>query len=161
MNFTIRKLNSKDWQKYKYIRLQTLLTEPQAFSSKHSDFANRKKDYWINLLDSKNKFYFLAESENTPIGIVSVDLKDEDEAPETAVIGGLYVEKAYRKNKIGALLIDSVINHVKVLDNVKKLRLYVIQNQIAAIHLYKKLGFEPAGEKDGELIMDKSTNISN
>ena len=45
-DFQIVKLAPDEWQQYKQIRLDSLLTEPQAFGSKYEDQQQRPDSYW-------------------------------------------------------------------------------------------------------------------
>ena len=53
----------------------------------------------------------------------------------------LYVKPSFRKNKIGRLLIEELLNSAKE-KNYEKMRLDTFLKLQAAVHLYKQFGFE-------------------
>lgn len=56
------------------------------------------------------------------------------------------VKKAYRGRGIGALLVESVLEHVAVQPDTAGKKLY-LNAQLTALPLYEKFGFRPEGER--------------
>lgn len=144
---------SKDWQKYKEIRLETLKMEPDAFSSKYSDVAGYSDEYWKGLIEDENNIFLLALHENEVIGVIRATFNAPDESPSTAVLGGFYVRKEFRNKGVGRLLLGTVIDHIKNNNAIKEVRLYVKPQQTSAIALYNSVGFKKTGSKDFEDVM--------
>jgi ribosomal protein S18 acetylase RimI-like enzyme len=77
--------------------------------------------------------------DNEPVGCVGIR-KLDDEACE---MKRLYVKPEYRGLRVGRALVDMTIEHAAAV-GYKKMRLDVIENMIAAVGLYRSLGFKPS-----------------
>ena len=96
-------------------------------------------DILKNELESKNSLYFVAKLNDEIIGFASIKIiLDECE------LMNIVTKKAYRKNGIGNLLLNLIINKSKEL-KLTKINLEVSNTNITAINLYKKAGFIKVG----------------
>ena len=93
-------------------------------------------------LNSKNSTYFVVKNkDNEILGFAGIKIiLDEDE------IMNIVTKKNYRKQGIGNLLLNRIILEAKD-KNIKKVNLEVNENNIIAIHLYEKFGFNKDGER--------------
>ena len=71
------------------------------------------------------------------------------------LLGELYIEEAYRNQKIGTSIITNIIN-----DN-NHVYLWVYKENIKAISLYKSLGFKIKEETETRYYMEYSNNPKN
>ena len=155
----ITRAKVNDWELYKKIRLETLKQEPNAFSSKYEDALLYSDDFWKKLLRDRKTIFLFAKKSNEVIGVIRVTFNDSEEPPDTALIGGAYVKKEYRRLGIGNQLLDTLLKLTAAKKNIKTIRLYVKESQIPAIMLYKHAGFKTIGMKDGEIVMEKENTI--
>ena len=91
-------------------------------------------------LDNKNAKYIVAVTENNEVvGFIGLWMVlDEGDITNVAV------HPNYRKQKIGSLLMEYVINNMKNWD-ISSLTLEVRKSNIAAQNLYKKFNFNVSG----------------
>ncbi len=96
-------------------------------------------DILKNELESKNSLYFVAKLNDEIIGFASIKIiLDECE------LMNIVTKKSYRKNGIGNLLLNVIINKAKEL-KLTKINLEVSNTNVTAINLYKKAGFKEVG----------------
>ena len=96
-------------------------------------------DILKNELECKNSLYFVAKLNNEIHGFAGIQIiLDECE------LMNIVTKKAYRKNGIGNLLLNLIINKSKEL-KLTKINLEVSNTNITAINLYKKAGFIKVG----------------
>lgn len=155
MNYSITQATEQDWQLYKKIRLETLEQEPQAFSSTYKDALTFPDSKWKDLLNNEQSTYLLVLKDKNVIGVGRITFNDPDEPSNLAVLGGIYISALHRRFGVGRKLLEHLINIAKQRENIDEVKLDVKNTQIAAINLYKKLGFENVGKKDDEIIMKK------
>ena len=94
-------------------------------------------------LNSSNSYYLVAkaenELENEIVGFAGIKVVLDE-----ADVMNIVVKKSKRNNKIGSLLLEHLISLAKNL-NCKSLSLEVNEDNLPAINLYKKFGFEQIG----------------
>ena len=98
-------------------------------------------DFWntntfIEELKDKNSYYIIAKIKNEIVGFAGVKIIFDE-----ADIMNIVTRKNMRKLGIGFYLLKNLINISKE-KGVKKFTLEVNEKNIAAIHLYEKLGFK-------------------
>jgi len=160
MELTIKQITTKDWRLYKSIRLETLEMEPKAFSSKYVITINYADSFWKELLDNNDNKFFVASYKKKAVGVIRVTYNDIDEPEKTAILGGLYVNEAYRGKGIGKALMLRAIERIEKDKNTTHITLYVKPSQDEAIKLYEKLDFKKVSGKSGEYVFKKSANKS-
>lgn len=93
-------------------------------------------------LNSKNSTYFVVKNkDNEILGFAGIKIILDE-----AEIMNIVTKKNYRKQGIGNLLLNRIILEAKD-KNIKKVNLEVNENNIIAIHLYEKFGFNKDGER--------------
>lgn len=120
-------------------------------------------DFWTyqilkEELESKNSSYLVAKINNEIVGFAGIKIILDE-----ADIMNIVTKKTYRNQGIGTLLLENLISLSKKL-NLKTLSLEVSEENLPAIHLYRKFGFEYLGvrknyyqDKNG-YIMTKKLN---
>ena len=109
-------------------------------------------------LSSTNSYYLVAKSDNEILGFAGIkSVLDE------ADIMNIVVKKSKRNSGIGSLLLKNIIELCKKL-NISTLFLEVNEENIPAISLYKKFGFEKIGfrknyYKENNAIVMKKENL--
>lgn len=109
-------------------------------------------------LESENSSYLIAKMNDEIIGFAGIKVVLDE-----ADIMNIVVRRNYRNHGIGTLLLESLISLAKRL-NLNSLSLEVSEENLPAIHLYQKFGFESLGvrknyyqDKNG-IIMTKKLN---
>lgn len=90
-------------------------------------------------LENKNSKYLVAKINNQIIGFAGI-IPIVDEAD----ISNIVVHKNFRKQKIGSLLLEALLELAKSL-NLSTINLEVRESNLPAINLYKKFGFSICG----------------
>ncbi len=159
MNIKIIKSDISNWREFRKIRLESLRCEPEAFTSSLKKTEEYSDEYWIDMVSDINNIVLLAFVDKTVVGIIRAALIDEDVKEGTAFIGSFYVNINYRKQGIGKLLMDELINRIKENSEIYAVRLWVGIKQFDAINFYESYGFKKVNEeiKDGkkELVFEK------
>lgn len=146
MQIKISKMNIDDLNKISPV----LLTE-------FDDFWNY--NIFKSELENENSKYVVAKNNDEIVGFAGIWISI-DEAHVTNIV----TKKDLRKNGIGSTLLEELINLSKNL-NLVSITLEVNENNLDAIKLYKKFGFEKLGIRkkyynntDNALIMTKKLN---
>lgn len=146
MQIKISKMNIDDLNKISPV----LLTE-------FDDFWNY--NIFKSELENENSKYVVAKNNDEIVGFAGIWISI-DEAHVTNIV----TKKDLRKNGIGSTLLEELINLSKTL-NLISITLEVNENNLDAIKLYEKFGFEKLGIRkkyynntDNALIMTKKLN---
>lgn len=146
MQIKISKMNIDDLNKISPV----LLTE-------FDDFWNY--NIFKSELENENSKYVVAKNNDEIVGFAGIWISI-DEAHVTNIV----TKKDLRKNGIGSTLLEELINLSKNL-NLVSITLEVNENNLDAIKLYEKFGFEKLGIRkkyynntDNALIMTKKLN---
>lgn len=124
------------------INKMTLLDLDNIKNNLTSDF----DDFWsYNILKEELKYdnstYIIAKLNNEIIGFAGIKI-----VIDKADIMNIVTKKIYRNQGVGGMLLKSLISLSKKL-NLTSLSLEVNENNLTAIHLYKKFGFEILGTR--------------
>ena len=85
---------------------------------------------------NENSYYLVAKNENQIVGFIGMKCVLDE-----ADIMNIVTKKTKRNMGIGYALLSSLINIAKE-KGIKKITLEVNENNVSAIHLYKKIGFK-------------------
>ena len=143
----ISKMSLEDFELIK----STLITE-------FDDFWN--SETLENELKSKNSYYIVAKINNDIVGFAGIKVVLDE-----ADIMNIVTKKDMRNLGIGSALFKAIIDYSKN-NGINKLTLEVNENNLSAIHLYKKYGFEKIAERakyyngtDTAVIMQLYLNV--
>lgn len=101
------------------------------------------KDYFKNIYNKDDRALFVALDKKV-VGYIYVKIITSNDGPtkyREALIDGLYVEETYQSMGIGTSLINKAIEWCQDKD-ITYISLHVLDKNIDARRLYKKLGFE-------------------
>ena len=109
---------------------------------------NTKDDYivdnwYFSFIDKDDSQLFIAVDDNEIVGYIYVKIittSDSSDIYTEASISGIYVKDNFRKQGIGTKLINEAKKWC-INKGVTYLKLNVLEGNIAALNLYKKLGF--------------------
>ncbi len=138
---TVDEIPISRWLEYKELRLESLITDPQAFGASYQEAASRSDRYWQARLEavihSDQNWLLFAEKASSLIGMVGAAVRDS-----TADIISLYVREHSRGRGISKMLMMKLLSDFADSGAVKAARLTVNKDQISALTLYRTLGFE-------------------
>ena len=137
----IERLTPASWQRFQRIRLAALAEAPDAFGSTLSDAEKRTESEWRKQLETIDTF--VAVHNDIDVGLVRGAPDDTD--PCTALLLSMWVAPLYRGQGHGERLIQTVVEWARTA-GFTRLVLDVADNNVAAVALYARLGFEPTGE---------------
>lgn len=136
----------------------TLLDLESISHTLESDF----DDFWNvttlkNELLNPNSKYIVAKLNNIVVGFAGI-WKSVDDVHITNIV----VNKKFRKQNIGSLMLSKLIELAKLEPNISSITLEVNSNNVAALKLYEKFGFKLVGLRkkyynniDDAIIMTK------
>lgn len=120
-------------------------------------------DFWnYNVLkeeiENNNSKYFVAKIDNEVVGFAGIKIIIDE-----ADIMNIVTKKTFRNQGIGTLLLENLISIVSKL-HLTSISLEVNEENLPAIHLYEKFGFENLGirknyyQNKNAIIMTKKLN---
>lgn len=130
------------WEDYKEIRMKALKDVPQAFLDDIDRAENQPEKYWID----RAKTVTFAEVDNKVVGIVGFYQEERTKQKHIANVVGVYVLPEYRGMRIGYQLLNTVLEEIKRIKEIKVIQLGVVDTQKKAMKLYKSLGFVEVGK---------------
>ena len=89
---------------------------------------------------SDNQITLLAFLNDELVGIINTTA---DQRPRVSHIGDVFlgIKKAYWGNGLGSILMEETIEWAKSSGSIRRLQLTVQKRNLAAVHLYEKMGF--------------------
>lgn len=149
MPIVYRKLRSGEANDYRRVRLECLKNFPDNFGSSYADEAKipRLKFEAHIENDSAGNFMFGAFDAENLIGIAGISRADRAKTGHRAEIVQMYVNPQFRGRKIGENLLKAVIEAAFEIEGIESLELSAVADNISAVGLYEKLGFEIYGRR--------------
>ena len=142
---TLSRMAPVDWRRTRAIRLRALAEDPDAFSRTLAEESARASEFWRERLASSAVATFVASREGLDVGLVSGGPWGEDE--REAGLFGMWVAPAARGLGVSDRLVAAVIDWARA-SGKRRLLLGVADQNLAAIRLYARHGFEATGERD-------------
>ena len=152
-NYQIRKIEQKDRESYKTIRLEALKEEPYAFSSGFEESLVKSEDDRKQGIQTAEVFIAFTE-DGLPVGMLWYFRKNSKKVMHVAHAFGVYVSMQYRWKGIWKNLLTTMQEHVKKNEQFRKINLAVTEKQYTAIGMYKKLWFQHVWTLHNELCID-------
>ena len=145
----IRFLNLHDVTAYRELRLQALKESPMAFASSYeqetcltlTDFAARLQAHNNS---TSGIFGAFGDSEQL-IGMLGFSRESRPKRAHIGSLWSMYVLPEFRRQGVGAALLDEALCHTQRLGVLRQIVLSVTRNNLAASSLYKSRGFERFG----------------
>jgi ribosomal protein S18 acetylase RimI-like enzyme len=142
-----------DWQAARDIRLEALLRNPEAFGSTYAEAVDRNEDGWRAWVSRPGVTMLIARTPQGPVGIVGGLRNVDADDGSVAMIVSMYVTAGYRQRGVGRRLLQVLLADLESDPVLTRVILHVTSSQLSAQRLYASLGFVPAGEEDGKIIM--------
>ncbi|MCP3032445.1 GNAT family N-acetyltransferase [Halobacillus sp. A1] len=131
---------------YRELRLEALLTNPEAFITTYEQEKQRPDplNSTAERLDSSESATFGAFDGDQLIGIVTLVQQSHPKFLHKGSIVGLYVTSSHRREGIAKQLIQTIIEHA-LTSSIEVLQLAVVTENKPAIRLYESLDFTVYG----------------
>jgi len=140
MQVEYRELLPHESKAYSMIRLESLKRFPASFGADYEESLKIEKFRLENTIENPVlKRFVIGAFDATELIGICVFVKQE---ATTGSIYQMYVKENYQGKNIGFGLVQSVINEAESRFKDIEILLEVTANNLAAYHLYKKLGFE-------------------
>ena len=133
----IIQLPPERWKEYKDLRLEMLLSDPQAFGKSYEKSLNGPDSLWeerLRAAQKKDKLLMLfAESNRKLIGMIGAYFNFDTETKNAAKIFGVYVNKDFQGKGVAKSLQEELL---------KRIWVQVNNSQPAAVKLYEQGNFK-------------------
>ena len=154
----IRFLKSQDVAAYRDLRLQALRESSTAFGSSYeqeaclslTDFAARLRPH----NDSTNGIFGAFSDSDQLIGMLGFSRESRPKRAHISSLWSMYVLAKFRRQGVGAALLDEALSHARRLGVLRQIVLAVTTNNLAACSLYRSRGFERFGLERDALFID-------
>src|SRR5512138_3716001 len=101
----IIQLPPEQWERYRKIRLESLLEEPQAFGSSYTTMQQQPPEYWKGRLadaaQGKKSLLLFAQEGDRLVGMIGAFFGEE---PDVGEIVSVYASRAVRGRGVGKTL---------------------------------------------------------
>jgi len=143
---SIQVLKKEDWATYRKLRLLSLQDSPDSFGSSYELEIQYSNAEWVSRLDpdkrAKYALPLIAKVNGVAIGLIWGLLHNPSD--NTAHIYQMWVSPSVRGKGVGRSLLKKVIEWA-INSGLHNISLAVTTTNLAAIHLYESVGFEPYG----------------
>lgn len=116
---------------------------------------DKTRSYLPNMVEDRNKLCLTANWEKEVVGVLSFTRYQKFEYRHCGDFGMAVMPEFWRRG-IGTQLLISMENWC-LANDITKIELSVWSNNIAAINLYERLGFQHEGKRIGSIIRDEKT----
>lgn len=152
----IRRLNPKDAELYRAIRLEALQMTPEAFGSSYEEEKSYPLELYEGRFQEEYSATFGAFLEEQLCGVVTLVREQRNKLKHRANIYGVYVSSEKRGRGIAKKLMLEAIREAEDMGGVEQIHLSVVTSNEAAGKLYRSLGFEAYGVQKKALKINDS-----
>ncbi len=143
-----RRIQPGDGPLLKDVRLQALLTDPDAFGASYEDDASHGDDHWEERAKAaalgSEKFIAFAEDGGRVVGMVGAYTPED--ASHVRHLVSTWVAPEARGKGLGSELVDAVVGWARTA-GASQVTLWVVDGNRRAVALYEEAGFVHTGEK--------------
>jgi ribosomal protein S18 acetylase RimI-like enzyme len=159
MKLNIEFLDARDSHIYVYrsLRAQSLRESPTAFGSSFEQEACLREPDFIARIRPRDKVSGILgafSSSNRLVGILGFYREDRSKCQHIGSLRSMYVVPEFRRQGIGAMLLDRALEHARQLEGLRQIILTVTANNVAAVSLYKSRGFTRFGLEPDALFVE-------
>ena len=164
MQITFRKLKPTEAKDFRRIRLECLQNFPDSFGTLYEDEVGKPKLYFEELIEQDLAdvfFYGAFTADDELIGIAGFIRGNRTKTRHRGEIAAMYVNPDFRGRRVGENLLRALLKAVFALKGVEQAHLTVVADNLAAVGLYERIGFETFGVqknyfKAGEKYWDQN-----
>ncbi len=149
----IRLLNENDVSAYRSLRLDALRDSPTAFRSSYEEELAAPLEKFASVLREPAIFGAFTD-EGQLVGLVGCRREGRAKLAHNALVVGVHVNEAYRRQGIGGALLDHVIQYAQQLDGLRMLKLTITANNQESIRLSLSRGFKSYGVEPDALCVN-------
>jgi ribosomal protein S18 acetylase RimI-like enzyme len=142
VNWTVRRLNRKDFDAYLAIRLEALRDHPEAYATSPEAFLSLSRDE-IEAFLSRQALFGIETEAGALAGIVVYQRETNEREAHRGWLLQVYVKSELRGTGAALAMMETAIEHAR--GEVLQLHLAVGVHNDPAIRLYQKAGFEIYG----------------
>ena len=140
-SFTVRRLNERDWDAFRELRLEALRTDPLAFGStleKESAYPSAKWQDWCRrgARDRSEATFVAVDSSGYLVGMVGAFTHEN--APH---LWGMWVRPDWRRRGVAKQLVTTLLDWIDQHASPRPAVLDIYPSQEGAVRLYTSLGF--------------------
>ena len=151
----IRKLLPEDASEFQALRLRGLLDTPSAFTSSHAEEALTPVDVVAQMITPSAEGAVLgAFLEDKLVGVVGIQRERQRQVAHKAILWGMYIAPEGRLKGIGRSLVLHALDIAASELHVRAVNLGVNTQNVAAIALYRSVGFVTYGTEVGFLLIN-------
>lgn len=160
----IRKLNANDAQLYYDLRIEALTNSPDVFATRLEDAVKRPVEQTAESLALEHAVTFGAFADGDLCGNVTLLRHTTPKMSHRASVVAVYVTPSARGKGIARRLMLELLDYAAGWQGLERLDLMVASENLQAIELYEKLGFEKYGTeiramKIGEKYIDEDMMV--
>lgn len=141
----IRKLGVKDAQAYYDLRIEALRNSPDAFSTRLEDAILRPVEKTAENLALENAVTFGAFTKGVLCGNVTLLRNEAPKLSHRASVVAVYITPDKRGKGLALRLMQELLHYALKWQGLERLDLMVASENLPAIALYERLGFEKYG----------------
>jgi ribosomal protein S18 acetylase RimI-like enzyme len=148
--WSVRRLQAGDGAVYRTIRLAALRGAPEAFGSTYEvEAARDAAQFEQRVLQG---CIFAAFCGDRAIGVAGFRQEVGEKFAHKGVLWGMYVEAGWRDQGLGGALVQAVLRHAA--QKVDVVTLAVVTDNLPAVALYRRMGFQQYGLEPRALKID-------
>ena len=152
---TVRVLGPDDAAAYQALRLQGLRECPLAFASSFEEEVETPLATVAERLAAQpDRAVFGVFAAQRLVGVLGLQREQMRKLAHKALLWGMYVAPQGRREGAGRRLVAAALSHAASALGVSRVTLYVNAQNVAAIALYRSLGFEAFGVEPGCMQVD-------
>jgi GNAT superfamily N-acetyltransferase len=141
-----RKLQGKDAEQYRTLRLFSLQESPFAFSESFEDECQHGTGYFrqqLKMISERAGSFVLGAftPENELTGFVTFTRDARSKAKHKGFLQAMYIKPGYRKTGLGSDLLQAMEEEILPLNGLEQIHLWVLVSETNAVSFYEKAGF--------------------
>jgi ribosomal protein S18 acetylase RimI-like enzyme len=143
----VRRLGPDEWAEWRALRLRALATNPEAFSTTFQETVSRPPEQWQQALEEaagNMSVMLVVEVGGRPVGMVRGQVEQAEDIP-FAWLASMWIDPAYRNMGLAQRLAEAIVHWARE-RSVCRVQLLVAPENVGALKLYGRLGFQPDGD---------------